>query len=187
MKYKGLELEQDVNTLDVFRDFLSKEKFDVIIELGTKYGGLTQFLTELHNNIHTFDIGNYMNSAQIDYLLASGTMIYIEDIFETNTVSNLMQNNKRILLLCDNGNKIREVQRFTPYLKKHDVILAHDYFPTENDVYHVVGPPAYGDKPKTVRRWSSHEISDKDVDYDVLEPFFAKEFEAVFWLCCRRK
>jgi hypothetical protein len=185
MKYRGLELEQTVGTLEVFREFLTAEKFDMIIELGTKYGGLTQFLTELHDNIHTFDVGEYMKPGLVGYLKSVGVTIYVEDIFQTNNVKELIEFPlyNRVLLLCDNGNKIAEVQKFTPYLKTNDVIMAHDYFPTENDLYHTVD---YGDGEKIVKRWSSHEISEKDIDSNILKPCFDK-FESVFWLCRRRK
>ena len=184
MKYRGVELEQNINTLDVFRQFLSKENFDIIIELGTKYGGFTQFLTEFHNNIHTFDWGKYIKPGLLGYLKSMGVKVYVQDIFSDNTVTNLIQNNKRVLLLCDNGNKIKEVKRYTPHLKSNDVIMAHDYFPTENDLYHKVD---YGDGEKIVRRWSSNEISAEHFDDSVLEPFYAEDFENVFWACRRKK
>ena len=193
MKYRGVELEQDINTLSVFRQFLSKEIFDIIIELGTKYGGFTQFLTEFHNNIHTFDWGKYMKSGLLGYLKHMNVKVYVQDIFSdntyqsqgvslyrTNTVTDLIQNNKRVLLLCDNGNKILEVQKFTNNLKSNDVIMAHDYFPTENDLYHKVDG-------RRAKRWSSHEISAEHFDDSVLEPFYAEDFENVFWACRRKK
>ncbi len=157
----------------------------MIIELGTKYGGMTQFLSELHDNIHTFDVGRYMKLGLVGYLLQTGVTIYVEDIFQTDTVKELIEFPlyNRVLLLCDNGNKKAEVQTFTPFLKTNDVIMAHDYFPTVNDLYHIVD---YGAGPKKVKRWPSFEISDRDINNKILKPYFDK-FESVFWLCRRKK
>jgi len=55
-------------------------------------------------------------------------VIYNEDIFETQTIQNLMKSCKgRILLMLDNGHKLKELQRYQKFLKMGDIVMLHDY------------------------------------------------------------
>lgn len=63
-EYDGVGMFQANGTLDVFDQFFSEQKFDRVIELGTKYGGFTLFLSKYHGKkLYSFDInGNLVKS-----------------------------------------------------------------------------------------------------------------------------
>jgi hypothetical protein len=73
---------------------------------------------------------NKVNSKKIEGL---GGKSFTFDIFNNKEkISNVMVKNKRVLLLCDNGNKIKEFNYFSNFLKPNDYIMSHDYFKFDN-------------------------------------------------------
>ena len=166
MKYRGLGLSQTEKVFDVFKPFLLKEKFKRIIEFGTGGGGLTLFLEDVTDcDIYTFDtVKRIKNINLFENVVFTYNDIFNKNLF--NNIVNLIKMNGRVLLLCDNGNKIKEVNTFSKYLKKDDVIMAHDYFYNKHDK----------------NLWGSCEIMEKDVNTESLKPFYNKEFESIFWM-----
>ena len=168
MEYKGLHLTQAKDVFEVFRQFFENEKFDRIIEFGTGLGGLTLFLSEITNSeIYSFDKFNMIKDFKI-----FGNRVAFEfcSIFgEKEWIGKLIISEGRVLILCDNGCKVNEVNTFSKYLKMGDVIMAHDYFESRG---------AFDKK-----LWKSCEIVDKDVADKSLKPFYVDLFKKVFWLC----
>ena len=181
LKFKlfGQRMSQAKGILDVFSHFLGQEKFDLIMELGTGRGTLSSFLglyrVLTSTNMHTFDIIRYPNERALKDL---GIVVHTEDIFSTFTVKNLIQNNpsSKILLICDNGDKIREFNTFSPYLKLGDFVIVHDYFPTrENWV-------------KRKCPWSNQiNLSDAKIKKNGLIPIYQELFEPIFWGCFKKR
>lgn len=171
--YKGIPMKQSDNAPEVFKKFFSEQKFDRVIELGTGVGGFTLFLAEQYGDkVHTFDITNKLDLySKIKITLKKmGVSINVQNIFETDDVKNLIEKPGRVLVLCDNGNKVEELHRFAGYLKSNDVIMVHDYFPNENK-YH------------KQNIWKCCAFIDSYVHDDTIYPYYAKEFEEVFWMC----
>lgn len=119
--------------IDVFEEFFKYNKFDYIIEIGTAGGGWSIFLKEqsdiMNSRFITYDIQNYpqktseFKDKNIDFRLQSCFEVS-EDIIKIITSDN------RIALFCDGGDKIKEFNYFSEYLKIGDFIFAHDYAPT---------------------------------------------------------
>lgn len=102
-----------------------------IIEIGTHKGGFT---TLLANHpffslvpLHTFDIVDMLHK---NYVRASNTTHYLENVFATKTVETLIASEGVTVLFCDGGNKIKEFNHFAKFLKPGDLIFCHDYAAT---------------------------------------------------------
>lgn len=127
--YKGncgsSEMHQAPKIIDCFKKFLKNKNFDTIIEIGTAFGGLTMLLVDLNPfaKIHTFDVTDWSKN------LIDGATKHIGNVFfeEKENIVSMILEEKKILLICDGGDKPKEFNVFAPYLKSGDFIIAHDY------------------------------------------------------------
>lgn len=167
LTYKGIPVSQVVGVEDKFSELLHKEKFDVIIEIGTLHGGLTLLLSDLFSgHIYSYDINKVENEA----LLKENITLLVGDVFYNKEIYDIIKNN-RVLILCDGGNKIKEVNHFAKYLKPNDYIMAHDYFHTEKDFSN--------------DKWTFCEITYADIKTECEKNNIenTRNFEDVFWYC----
>jgi len=135
-------------TLETFCYFIetlreSGKKKGRIIELGTGFGGFSVFLALycvfLGNNweLYTFDNDKKIDRCASETLSRLGVEFFNEDIFSDKTerrIIDLIQQEGTTVLLCDDGNKIKEFNLFAPYLKSGDYIFAHDLRSEINEV-----------------------------------------------------
>lgn len=173
---KGLEAAQSVNIEESFSHLLDHD-FDLVIELGTKHGGFSVFLAERFKRILTIDHMSFPETLKVFDGIEN--IIFREwDIFdEVAVLGATIKYAGRVLLLCDNGNKKREVAIFAPYLKPGDVIMAHDYARNREHFKKHIKPTI----------WKSLEIQDSDV-VDVFKEnninfYLQEEMEKSAWLC----
>lgn len=127
--YKGIHCAQVPGTFDVFKFLFKKNNFNKIIELGTYMGGFTHWLHDHKPNnclLMTYDFNseNYsidksinINFNKVDVLSEAGKKI----------ISNILNLPGQNLILCDGGDKNKEFNIYSKYLKKNDVIMIHDY------------------------------------------------------------
>lgn len=135
-QFAGARISQNELVLPAFRSVLSLFDEPVrIAELGTYEGGLTWLLHMIahpHTHIWTFD--NKQRVPECLLKMWGPKRIYqrIGDVFaeQGDSLIEILEDDKPVLLLCDNGNKVREVNMFAPYLKPGDVIMCHDYAET---------------------------------------------------------
>ena len=106
-------------------------KINNIIEFGTGCGALTLLfgmaMIQRKGNVYTFDLNKPWESW---HKAKQGLPVHYTqlDIFEhEKQIKDLLQEGKQTLLFCDNGNKPKEVNVFSKYLKKGDLIIAHDW------------------------------------------------------------
>ena len=101
---------------------------EVVIELGTKNGGFTEALqgaTKDSAEIYSYD--------HIGYKVSGGfrenVRFIICDVLTepVNSIVELCESDKKVLLYCDNGDKTREFELYTKYLKKGDMLGVHDW------------------------------------------------------------
>jgi hypothetical protein len=124
-----------------FKDFLMRQQFDILIELGTFKGGTTIILDDLRKTynlsfkLDTYDIAECND--EMDFNLVKESFIRRNinfsktDVFSAETVKHItdtINSNKKVCVLCDGGNKIEEFNYFSNLLKPGDFIMAHDYF-----------------------------------------------------------
>jgi hypothetical protein len=178
-KYKGQIAMQVVGVEKAFSVLAEKIKqrpIEMIIELGTDHGGLTNLLADheisTYAKIHTFDINGdrfKSHNDKISFNHASFQSSY-------DYIVSLIESGGRVLLLCDGGNKKEEFATFYKFLKNNDIIMGHDYAPNQDEFinkYHG-------------KIWNWHEFQDSYADFDGLSPFMQEEFAKYAW-CIRIK
>lgn len=179
-KYKGqkaLQVQGVEKAFTKLAEAVADRPFDVIIELGTDFGGLTNLLADHeisdHAAIQTYDINPEVFVSHNDKIV-----FHNKDIFDLQTVSEivaLIRESNRCLFLCDGGNKQREFQVFHNYLRDEDIIMAHDYAASVED---------FVDRCKH-KIWNWHEFQDEYADFPRLKPFLQDVFKDYVW--CIRK
>ncbi len=129
--YNGIQMSQVLGIyVGLNPDYIST--FKNIVEIGTYNGGLTSWVFDNSNaKLISYDIDgtiNHTNREDIDFRVAD---CFDEKPF--NDIIELIQSEGRTLVLCDGGDKPKEFNTFSKYLKSGDVIMAHDYSESEEE------------------------------------------------------
>ena len=187
--YDGKFITQQVNDIKYFFEYLLKEEnFDTIIELGTSFGGLTCILDDiikenkLTHNIHTFDIG-YKEYVESELNSRSCYYYILDELNEEykDKVKHLLSYGGKCLLLCDGGYKIDEFNRYSEFLKKDDIIMAHDYCENE-EIF---------ESEIKEKFWNWLEIKYENIKKSVeifnLEKYSKVDMKNAAWACYQKK
>jgi len=178
--------QQNYNAFKVFYNFLNKNKPKRILEIGTGQGGLINFINDckIHLQLDTKIITCDINELPwYSIFVENGIDVRVENIFnneysEVNSdIIEFIQQDGLSLVLCDGGNKIKEFNLLSKFLKTNDIIMAHDYAPNRE----------YFEKYMKYKIWNWMEIQDSDINYcctrENLVPYCAEEFLSVAWVC----
>jgi cephalosporin hydroxylase len=182
--FDGNMAQQHHNVYATFYKLIDDTKPKRILEIGTALGGFTMFLKKvvdsfnLDTKILTFDI-----SARpwYDDMKQMGIDVRVEDIFDDyqdipNEIKNFIKQDGLTIILCDGGDKIREFKLLSHFLKKGDIIMAHDYAPNQE----------YFDNYINGKIWNWLEIQDKDINESCMKhnltPFMEYELRDVVWV-----
>jgi len=140
---------QIANIGEIFREYFKRGHVPSrIIEMGTYNEAFTQVLYNVRKEIDdnfdfiTIDFIKYPTDMPEDIRARRyPKMVYIEmDLFHhIDIIGDVIKENT--LVLCDNGDKIREMHLIAPYLKKDCVIMAHDYFESREEFTAIGGWP----------------------------------------------
>ena len=174
--YKNYIAQQHPNTWEIFEYFLQEENFDLIIEIGTGLGGLTEFIHDLGHKIISYDIGNSCGTH--DRLFEKGLDIRHKNLFISdytildNELIDLLKNGK-ILVLCDGLEKAKEINLISKYIKSGDIIMAHDYC-VDVETFETL----YKGK-----EWRFLELVESDINAIGLTPYKQDTFKEIFWVC----
>jgi len=117
----GVPVKQTWTGLWMLEKFLTEQRFDLIIELGTGSGALTTFFS-YHADTWSFDVE--------DERKLKGKYHFRQyDIFDSSTQNFISRRSVhlRTLFFCDNGDKVREAETYGPLVKRGDFMLVHDY------------------------------------------------------------
>ena len=104
--------------------------------------------------------------------------IYNLPFFIKNFQRSILKNNK-CLLLCDGGDKPKEIQIYSEYLQDGSYIMGHDYAPTK-DYFH---------KNIKIKIWNWLELQDSDFEETMEKHNLYKskkyydKFKKVVWVC----
>ena len=131
--FLSIYTQQSWADLAVWERFLKQYEPAHIIELGTFNGGMSVFLLAQAKRrglgFHTFD--NVKRFATERYLTSELEHYFTKaDIFDAIGTAQVLEHIDRpdpIVLLCDNGNKPREVATFRPHLQPGDFLAVHDW------------------------------------------------------------
>jgi len=160
--FLGYYVAQTWSALTMINKVLSESK-DItrILELGTGTGGLTLLfglnMLVRRGYVLTFDLGT---PQALNWFPRLNTTFKPRDVFDEDTIrqAETFLEGGRALVFCDNGDKTREFPIYTRFLKKDDLIMAHD--------------------------WTT-EIKPEDLDEETLslvEPYLQDEFDEAFTL-----
>ena len=190
---------------------LNAHNFDTIIELGTHDAGLSMLfaLYSLNsrircecdnpmepvlykNNTHhkslktfyTFD-NTIRDKGSIFLLQNMGTIFEKRDILNDQPsidyIGSIIKNGGRVLLMCDNGNKVKEFNIYSKFLKPNDFIMAHDYGKDEESFK----------KIKENNIWFTQETKWDDIrescEKHGIIPIYQEEFDKSVWFCGVKK
>ena len=125
--YNEVQISQVLGIYLLFnKDFLSQ--YDTVVEIGSYNGGLSSYIFDnlkKDASFASFDIDpsiNESNRKDIDFR--------IKDCFSKEgqrEIIELIQQPGKTLLICDGGDKNKEFNTFSKYLKTDDIIILHDY------------------------------------------------------------
>jgi predicted O-methyltransferase YrrM len=170
-KYENIRSQQNLYFFENLKNILNEIKPHRIIEIGTARGATTLYmsdlLTELKLNdtkIKTFDIIQRdhlidVERDNIEFYIGNTFNYSLKELSKPEEIVNFLSNDGTNLIMCDGGNKILEFEILSKYLKKGDVIMAHDYAPNKE-----VFEKDYKDKI-----WNWMEITDNDINEAVKE------------------
>jgi len=117
-------INHEIGSVTMLAKIVKELNPQLIIELGTGYGGMTLLLYDMCPNaeIHTFD-NNPLYTSKLTPVNYHNQNI----IGHNNLITRLCNDTRHKLLYCDNGNKIFEVNNYGYYLDIGDVIGIHDW------------------------------------------------------------
>jgi hypothetical protein len=180
--FAGVQIRQNHVALLAFNIFFSQQRFGRVIEFGTGWGGFTLFLAMVklvHNcELYSFDTEKIPNTDVRQFLTREIKVFGGYDIFTQNEFINslIAEEGKRVLVLCDNGDKPREFNEFSKYLKNNDVIMCHDYYKTREEF-----------ESDTNKTWEWCEITRSDIqqaiDNQYLCETYIECFKDAHWGC----
>lgn len=134
--FDGFTAMQHYNAFYYIWDLIEDIKPSTIIEIGTAAGGLTRFLkfacNELNVNSRVISYDRSVNPFNKMITPDLGIDLRIKDCFhgDENNLNELIsdiQSEGRCIVLCDGGNKVKEFNILSDYLKTGDIIMSHDY------------------------------------------------------------
>jgi cephalosporin hydroxylase len=185
--YDGLIVSQVPNIKPYFEKLLQDIKPKQILEIGTFDGGLTLMLRDILDGlkmtdtiIRTYDIVKQKNlirkNRNIEIFNENVFSYSYNELEKENDIKDFITRQGRTLVICDGGSKKNEFKLLSQFLKKDDIIMAHDYAPNEE----------YFEKYINDKIWNWLEIQDKDIDESChkynLKPFWENELRQVVWV-----
>lgn len=124
----GAYCQHEVGAISIIEEIISEFKPDVVIELGTKQGGFTEVIQKsTEDNV---DIFTYDNRAYSVYgKFRDNVYFIINDVLKEplRDIIDICSSDNKVLLYCDNGSKRREIELYSKYLKKGDMLGVHDW------------------------------------------------------------
>jgi hypothetical protein len=169
--------KQHADTPQVFEAMLAEVRPEVIVELGSGNGIFSRWLALAANcPVHSFDMFNRWRDVPPPPNLHQ----HVEDVLSQRSelvLDCLAQG--RAILLCDNGNKPKEVEMYVPFLKTGDVLVVHDFGESKQEfIATMLG-----------KRWNCCECTYQHIEHVVangFERFHWQPMLSVAWGCFRK-
>ena len=98
-------------------------RLKAIVELGTGHGGFSRYL-------HAQAFERQMQFRTYDQHMPKQPppgFVQVDIFADVYTIAAYLQSHTPVLLFCDNGDKVRELRYYTPYLTTGDVAIVHDW------------------------------------------------------------
>ena len=108
-------IQQTWSALYMLENLIKRQKFDLIVELGTNKEGLSKFFC-VHN----------CNYVGYDIKYGAGNDIYSKEV--QDEVRGYIEESRKAMIFCDAGrNRVGPIREYSKLLRVGDFILAHDY------------------------------------------------------------
>lgn len=143
--FLGGGMSQSYTAVYFLEYYIRSKQFDYVVELGTGKGTLSLYLANLAACTDQFRFETYDHCWDEFYnrkengvghwfteivKVKRNVQAYMTNIFSQDMINEIggkIATFQKSLVLCDNGNKPREVEIFSRYLKPEDRIMAHDW------------------------------------------------------------
>jgi cephalosporin hydroxylase len=178
--------QQNYKAFETFFYFLKEVRPKKILEIGTSIGGFISFVNDsckvlnLDCEVLSLDINTY---PWYDDMREEGIDLRVENVFSENYedvsdyVKEFIFSEGTTMVLCDGGDKKREFNILSNYLKVGDFILGHDYAYDEN----------YFEENVNQKIWNWLELTEKDIEdackRNNLVDYRRDVFQSVVWVC----
>ena len=178
--------QQTLGVWELFKQFLLKEKFERILEIGTGLGGFTQFLYEfskendINTEIMTVDIKP--SNEKLIFIGIKSVQMNVLNVQNLPKLDEFLKTNKKLLILCDGDEKSVEFNLFSKYVKVDDFIMAHDY---------AISYEYFEKNIKHKKKWDWCEIVESDIEgisnkFNLVE-YTDIDFKEEMWICKTKK
>lgn len=182
---QSLKIEDSFPAL--FRHAAQSGKKVNIIEIGTFKGGMTVILDtyakmfDLDYKLTTFDIKDSLIQEETKEIFREcGIIFELENTLSKSghgKIKAIIEEDTMCLIFCDGGNKTREINEFSKFMKIGDIILGHDY--------------GYDAASFSKKEWTAFELSFngiRDAFHNHGLGFLLKpEMEESVWFCAKRE
>lgn len=190
--YKNMTIQQRDGYEVPFDNLFKIERPQRVLEYGTGSGAFTLFIKQLSekHNINNFEIKTFdiLKRTEHKIIEENGIKINRTNLFnyayseleKPEIIEDYIKSSGPTLVLCDGGHKKIEFKEFSKFLKRGDIIMAHDYIDTkENFEKHFNG-----------KIWHWHEICFNDIKdscekYNLI-PYMKEDFANIVWACFKR-
>lgn len=137
----GVRIQQSWIQMSAILDLIDKEGVRGFCEIGLASGGLGSILiprTYYDPGFHYMGIELDMSKVNKDFLNSSITQkainaefIFNRSVFDciSDIISWMDSVDNKIMIFCDGGNKVKEIEIFSQILRLNDLIMCHDYMP----------------------------------------------------------
>ena len=170
------EMSQNIVAPVAWMLAISIHKPSMVIEIGTDKGGLSNLISSVvatyGGEFHTMDIN--VGEKQNMYPLYGKSFSHQCNCFEhVDQIQRCIQLDVKCFVLCDGGDKKREFNTFSKFLKPGDVIGCHDFIDETIPNF----TPDY---------WGCCEVQSKDLELDGLKDFMPEWFKYSAWKVCEK-
>lgn len=178
--FYGLRASQNMWAYSVISVLLDKENPGIIVELGSGMGALT-ILLGIWAKMKGATFHAYDRNPQLqlrDLYEPLGIKFFEEDCLKgpaLDRMAELRAAGKKMLILCDNGNKNEEISKYKDFMNPGDIIMVHDYQRDGNAGYM---------KSRGYWAWCESNIG-SGVDHG-LEPVYETLLEYAAWGAFRK-
>lgn len=131
----GFEMNQNRMAVPVWSYAMDLYRPERIIEIGSYNGGFTIALAfagwTQDVAVYSFDVMEAPSEQWRDIARFLNVKFYRGDVFQAEAqelIRGFVQLDGPSFVLCDGGDKPREFEEFSSYLKRGDIIAAHDFY-----------------------------------------------------------
>ncbi|HVC19675.1 MAG TPA: hypothetical protein VNE16_06335 [Vicinamibacterales bacterium] len=127
--FLGFPMSQNRHALAAWNWLLEAMHPSTLIEIGTSVGGFSALMALAAANFDALFVTYDINDMRPERLrMFTDAAFRRADCFDrTEEIGALIQRPGTTYVFCDGGDKVRELQTFSAFLKPGDVIGAHDY------------------------------------------------------------